>query len=100
VGDVTVIEELRARRDLLAQPGVWSGTYPPIGCSCLVLDRTGAENKWLSSAAEQALDAECRTEESDDAEAIAVAWNEAPRRTVAEVLDLLDRTIARLEATR
>lgn len=89
---MTVIEELRARRDLLAQPGVWCRLPPQIpGRACLFIYRPRAEEEVrLSDTAVHRLRVVAKTDAIGD-------WNDS--HTLAEVLDLLDRTIERLEAT-
>lgn len=101
---MTVIEELRARRYLLAQPGVWvqgPPSWDQAGCACLVSYRP-LHGKYtsLSTQAWQALNTVL--EDMGVLREIGIGpgmWNDAPGRTLDEVLDLLDRTIARLEAT-
>lgn len=91
---MTVIEELRARRELLAQPGVWCQRPPQApGRACMFIYRPTEDEDEEVRLSPEAVDA---VEVVADTDAIG-DWNDS--HALAEVLALLDRTIARLETT-
>jgi hypothetical protein len=96
---MTAIEILRAAREKLAQPGVWAKNSVDAmseGRCCVglaICSRNGApEHARRSACAAFKL-----TIEANGSDAV-MRWNDAPERTLNEVLAAFDRAIALAES--
>lgn len=95
---MTVEEVLRAARESLARPGVWVGQAPMEDHECVTtacVNVPGVGREWNDAA--NILDFLARREGFNSKEGgvvrPAAQWNDAPGRTLDEVLALFDEAI-------